>query len=242
MVRCDRLRYDPPIDTFQAGVPVVQDVIDPPIRLVRRVCDLDFTTTSRHTDKENHRLRDDPAVRHSIQVTGNDDGRIPPLLNQLPEHGDRCEPFPVIRAMVQMSGEEDELLTSHSDMDLQQSPLFVGQELRETVVLVPFDRKPAQDGVSVLAALTVDVLLENSVQARPFAQPCRLVNSIRPFHAPVHFLQGDQIGFGLADNLSDALEVDPAVRAFAVVDVVGQHADGGRLMGYRESRGGRRCL
>ena len=242
MVRCDRLRYDPQIDALQAGGPVVQHVIDPPIRFIRRVCDLEFTTTSRGTDKENHRLRDDTAVRHSVQVTGNDDGRIPALPNQLLEHGDRCDPFPVIRAVVQMSGEEDELLTSHSDMDLEQPPLLVGQELREAVVLVPLDRQPAQDGVSVLAALTIDVLFENSVQARPFGQPCRLVNSIGPFHAPINFLEGDQIGFGLVDDLGDAFDVDPAVHAFAMVDVVGQHADCGRLMGYasRQTQGGDR--
>lgn len=61
----------------------------------------------------------------------------------------------------------------------------------------------------------------------------RLVDAAGALRATIHFLEGDEIGTCLAHDAGDALEVEPAVDALAVVQVVGEETQGRWFAGAR---------
>src|SRR5690606_26153576 len=74
------------------------------------------------------------------------------------------------------------------------------------------------------------------------AEAAELMDLTRATHADIDLLQADEIGFGLADDACQSLEIVDAVVALAVVDVVAEHAQLGRGSGAqgrsRDGEGG----
>jgi hypothetical protein len=91
--------------------------------------------------------------------------------------------------------------------------------------------EPRQHRVAVFAAAVVDRLAEDDVQAGERPQLLRLVHLPRALGVHVYLLERDEVGLLRGDHGGDAGKVELAVGPFAVVDVVGEHAQARRVLG-----------
>ena len=86
----------------------------------------------------------------------------------------------------------------------------------------------AEDGVAVFSALIVVVVAEDTRHPGQRGQFFREIAAFGPGHALVHFVEADDVGLEVGDELADADQVDLPVEAFAVVDVVGEDTESRR--------------
>ena len=86
--------------------------------------------------------------------------------------------------------------------------------------------RPAREDQIAVAAITVrDIqLIEVRLDAKLMRQHCRLVVETRTTNVTVHFLQANEIGFLLLDDIHNSLDSVTAIRADTFVDIVGQQA------------------
>jgi hypothetical protein len=106
------------------------------------------------------------------------------------------------------------------DLDFEQAPLFSVVKTWEPMILGSHDREPRQHGVSVSAALEIDVVSERDLHAGEFAQHCWLIDSVGALSAAVDFLKGNNVGIHGLDNTGRAREIDFAIDPCTVLDVV----------------------
>jgi hypothetical protein len=111
-------------------------------------------------------------------------------------------------------------------------------EVVDGVDAVVLDGAADEEGVAVLAAVVVHRLAEEGLEAGHTGEFGEGVDAADAVGALVDLLEGDDVGVGVLDDAGDALEVEAAVDAFAVVDVIGKDAN--FRAGARLRRGDRR--
>jgi hypothetical protein len=119
------------------------------------------------------------------------------------------------------------------DDGMEQAALFAATNHLVMNVIEAFDRMPGENGVAVFAALVMEIVAEDGNHACERGQSGGHINPIGSLHAPVDLLQRDEIWVFTEYDLGDALEINLTVHAASMMDVVGQHTQGGR--------GGGRC-
>ena len=119
-------------------------------------------------------------------------------------------------------------------MAIGQPPGFLG-----------LDRLSGEDGESVASALEIHERAECSVHAQPFGQPRGLIDAAASPRPIVHFLQGDDVGIERLEGGRRSFEIDGAIHASAVLDVVGRdsHRSGmwGFVAGFHERTSCQQC-
>src|SRR5436190_717466 len=93
-----------------------------------------------------------------------------------------------------------------------------------------------EDDLAVLAAVEIGGAGELSIEAGQTREFRGFVKTSRAIGAFVDFLNGDEIGIGLLDDVGDAPEIELFVYTFPVVNVVGHDAEARRIRTSRCDR------
>ena len=91
------------------------------------------------------------------------------------------------------------------------------------------DRQLRQHGVSVLAALKIDVLLEHGLHLREPSQFRRLIDASRSLGLAIDLLQRHNIRRNGSHDFGDAIQIELSVNTLAVMNVVAEDTDAKRL-------------
>ena len=94
---------------------------------------------------------------------------------------------------------------------------------------MPSKRKPRENGVAVMPALRLDVGTEHNVHLCKLGQLSGLVDHLGPLRLLIDFLQSHQVGFDGSDHARDPLDIQLAIDALSMMDVVAKDAQPDRF-------------
>ena len=89
---------------------------------------------------------------------------------------------------------------------------------------------PAEDGYAILASCEGDGRTEGAVHAKALGEDGSLVNSVGTFDTAIDFLQADDIGEHISDDLGLSVKVDHVVHPCTMLYVVGEYAEGHHII------------
>ena len=91
--------------------------------------------------------------------------------------------------------------------------------------LAGFDGVFGKDRLAVATAFEIHCFAENAGESGEFCEHCGLIDFVGSASEMIDFLKSDQIGFGLADDGSDASQIEFSIGASAVVDIPAEDSD-----------------
>jgi hypothetical protein len=129
--------------------------------------------------------------------------------------------------VVPVGGEDEEGLgvVVEADFGAEDGAGFAAGGGGDGVDAMVMDGAADEEGVAVFAAVVVHGFAEEGLEAGHAGEFGEGIGAADAVGALVDLLEGDDVGVAVLDDAGDAFEVEAAVDAFAVVDVIGEDAD-----------------
>ena len=171
-------------------------------------------------DKALLHLGDEGGGRLVVPVATDDEGLVPTggFLQDNIQGGEA-----VLLFEGQMGAGKDILL----ELTHKQGALLVS---RQGDVVMREGLFPAEDGYTILASGEGDGGTEGAVHAKALGEDGGLMDAIGTLDAAVDFLQADDIGQDISDNLGLAVKVYHVVHPCTMLYVVGEYAEGHHIV------------
>ena len=87
------------------------------------------------------------------------------------------------------------------------------------------ERPACHDSNTVASTRIVKRLAKFCMHAQQSLKLCELILSTRPISAPIHLLKRNDVRLDALYHFSETPQIKPAIGAFAMMDVVGQHTN-----------------